>query len=77
MSPALPAQFPPSSDAARQGRAGIAFKRVENTSAVFIRMDMIPIENKMHTKMYAWSWIFLHKCTDSAFDFDSLPGARD
>lgn len=33
---------------------------------------MIPVKNKMHTKMYAWSWIFLHKYTDSAFYFDSL-----
>lgn len=29
--------------------------------------------NKMHTKMYTCSWIFLHKYTDSAFYFDSLP----
>lgn len=35
-------------------------------------MDMIPVKNKMHTKMYARSWIFLHKHTDSAFCFDSL-----
>lgn len=35
--------------------------------AGFTHMGMIPIKNKMHTKMYAWSWIFLHKYTGSVF----------
>ena len=35
-------------------------------------MDMIPIKNKIDIKMYACSWIFLHKYTIVPFILISL-----